>query len=194
MFTRAVGITASDWSVSDVIKIRQILAFPIFYKNCRLILRLNAKCLLKIARLIVEYTLNLNSCNFLAQTLGYKSNPYLADLASFQKKKIRRNRTATGGLEVKNLNWQTKKKTFLSVIYFNTGASLIWETGLFTCSWNISRHSANPTLKTDHMQTSSCPYHYRRQKVFFDIVRRCWCLFLRDLVNPSNLGCLKRKH
>ena len=81
----------SDWSVSDTVKIRQNLAFLIFYKNCGLIRRLRAKCLLKIARLIVEYTLNLHSNNnyFLAQILGYKSNPFLTEIwPVFQKKKI----------------------------------------------------------------------------------------------------------
>ena len=59
----------SDWSVCDTVKIRQNLAFLILYKNCGLILRPRAKCLLKIAQLIVEYTLNLHSYNnyFLAQ-------------------------------------------------------------------------------------------------------------------------------
>ena len=38
MFTQAVGMTASDWSVSDVVKMRQNkhlnLASLIFHKNC----------------------------------------------------------------------------------------------------------------------------------------------------------------
>ena len=49
MFTQAVGMTASDWSVSDIVKTRQTIIL-IFHKNCCFsvsILRLKAKCLLK---------------------------------------------------------------------------------------------------------------------------------------------------
>ena len=35
MFTQTVGMTVSDWSVSDVVKIRQNLAFLIFHKGQR---------------------------------------------------------------------------------------------------------------------------------------------------------------
>ena len=90
MFTQAVGMTASDRSVSDVVKIRQDLVFLILYKNYGLILRLKAKCLLKIARHIVDYTLNLNSFNFLAQMLGHKSKPYLAEISPVFGKKLSR--------------------------------------------------------------------------------------------------------
>ena len=54
MFTQAMGLTASDWSVSDVVKTRQgnYLLKSYFFLSQKLlfsvlILRLKAKCLLK---------------------------------------------------------------------------------------------------------------------------------------------------
>ena len=47
MFTQAVGMTASDWSVSDVVKTRQNLLVFTKLAVSVLIMGLKAKCLLK---------------------------------------------------------------------------------------------------------------------------------------------------